>query len=93
MDDSLYGDESPADKPEENASVDEENAEEPTALLPMSALGGNAKVGDMLTLKVLKLHGDEVEVSIASSSDDEAGETESYGDEDMDMDTDKMMET
>ena len=51
-------------------SVDEEEAANPTALLPTSALGKNAKVGDSITVKVVKIYGDEVEVSISSSEKD-----------------------
>lgn len=72
MDDSLYagdgsGKESAAeDSPE---SIDEENAENPTALIPTSALGGKAKVGDSVMLKVVAIHDDEAEVEIASSKE------------------------
>ncbi len=74
VDDSLYSDGEPSDaadaKAEPQDSVDEKAAENPTALLPLSALGGKAKAGDTVTMKVVKLHGDEVEVEISSSSDE-----------------------
>jgi len=47
-------------------SVDEEEAANPTALLPVSALGKNAKIGDTVTLKITKLYDDEAEVEISS---------------------------
>ncbi len=50
--------------------MDDEAAENPTALLPLSALGGKAKPGDTVTLKIVKLHGDEVEVEISSSKEE-----------------------
>ncbi len=86
MDDSLYSDDSSESKSAQ--SVDEETAENPTALLPLSALGGKAKVGDTLTLKILKLHGEEAEVEIVSAGDSEKSKPDS-GEE---PDTDKMME-
>ncbi len=74
MDDSLYSDGKSSDAADEKSapqdSVDEKAAETPTALLPLSALGGKAKPGDTVTMKVVKLHGDEVEVEISSSSDE-----------------------
>ncbi len=49
-------------------SIDEVEAKNPTALLPTSALGEGVREGDTVTVKVVKLHGDEVEVEISSSS-------------------------
>ena len=88
MDDSLYSDES-ADSKSAPESVDEQAAENPTALLPLSALGGKAKVGDILTLKIVKLHGDEAEVEIESAHE---GKSESESDSGEEPDTDRMME-
>jgi len=70
MDDSLYSDDSASDKTEKETpeSVDEEESQNPTALIPTSALGGNAKQGDTITMRVVKVHGEEVEVEISSSS-------------------------
>lgn len=76
MDDSLYSDESSSDsKSDAESSVDEEAAENPTALLPVSSLGG-AKVGDTVTVKIVKLHGDEAEVKISSSDNESESESE-----------------
>lgn len=50
----------------ETASVDEVEAANPTALLPTSSLGSNPKVGDVVSLKVVKIHDEEVEVEITS---------------------------
>jgi len=47
-------------------SVDEEEAANPTALIPTSALGKNAKIGDTVTLKIVKLYDDEAEVEITT---------------------------
>lgn len=50
----------------EELSVDEEEAENPTALLPRAALGKGAKIGDTVTLKVVAIHGDdEIEVALS----------------------------
>lgn len=64
-------------------SVDEQNAENATALLPKSALGKNVKEGDKITLTVTKLHGEEVMVSLSSKSKTEKTEPKS-ADEDID---------
>lgn len=47
-------------------SIDEEEAANPTALLPTSALGKGAKVGDTITIKVVKIYDEEAEVQISS---------------------------
>lgn len=71
LDDSLYADE-PAEKAKPD-SVDEEAAENPTALLPLSAFGGKAKAGDTVTMRIVKVHGsDEVEVEISESVEEES---------------------
>jgi len=79
MDPAIYSDEAPAK--EETAapdkSVDEQNAEKPTALLPVSALGKGVKVGDSITLTVTKLAGDEATVELSGS---EETETATMGD-------------
>lgn len=75
MDDSLYA-EKGMDETAPKESVDEESAAKPTALIPTSAFGGNVTVGDTVTMKVLKLHGEEVEVELSSD-----GETESPAEE------------
>lgn len=84
MDDELYDDESAEkSKPE---SVDEESSENPTALLPLSAFGGKAKVGDTVTMKVVKLHGDEVAVEISESEVEEPDSETKTDDELMELD-------
>ncbi len=88
VDDSLYSDGESSDATEEKTeptdSVDEEAAENPTALLPLSALGGKAKAGDTVTMKVVKLHGsDEVEVEITSSSDETPDKEPATDDEEL----------
>lgn len=60
---------------DETASVDEEEAANPTALIPTSALGGSPKVGDTVTLKVVALHDQEAEVSIKSGKSKDKEET------------------
>ena len=94
LDEELYSDDS--DKGESDAaeeksepadSVDEEAAEHSTALLPASALG-KVKAGDTVTMKVVKLHGDEIEVAISSSTkDDEEPETKTDEEELLEMDS------
>ena len=82
MDDSLYSDNGTDDgKDEPNQSVDEENAENPTALIPLSALGKGAKEGDTITLKVKKIEGEEAVVEIASGKNGESKEDTSADDE------------
>jgi hypothetical protein len=75
MDDSLYadkGDEKESPDEGANESVDEENAENPTALIPLSALGKGAKEGDSITLKVKKIEGEEAVVEIAAGKSEES---------------------
>ncbi len=61
-------------------SIDEEEAASPTALIPTSALGKSAKVGDTITIKVVKIYDDEAEVQI-SSGKTPTSETQSADDE------------
>jgi hypothetical protein len=76
VDDSLYAangadkEGAAEDAPE---SVDAESAENPTALIPLSALGKGAKVGDTISLKVTKIEGEEAVVEIASNADTKSG--------------------
>ena len=49
-------------------SIDEEEESNPTALLPVSSLGGNVKVGDSVTVRVVKVYDDEAEVEITSGN-------------------------
>jgi len=74
MDDSLYagdGAEKETSAEETPESVDEENAENPTALIPLSALGKGAKIGDTISLKVTKIEGEEAVVEIAAGESKE----------------------
>ncbi len=91
MDDAFYSDggsqdgNDPAEeKGETTDSIDEEEAENPTALIPMSALGDNAKEGDVITMRVKKVYGDEVEVSISSSKDSKPKKESQSPDEELD---------
>lgn len=90
MDDALYsapeGDKEEATK-DEAASIDDQNEENPTALIPLSALGKNVKEGDSITLKVSKIDGEEAIVSL-SSGDKKANKEQSSDDE-----LDSMSET
>ena len=90
MDDSLYGDKAATETTTPEESVDEKSAENATALIPTSALSESVKVGDTVTMKVLKLHGEEVEVELSSASDAEnPAEEQSAGEELDSMDNEK----
>ncbi len=57
---------SPPDRGEGAKTVDEQEQEPQTALLPKSILGGKTfKEGEEVVLKIVKDHGDEIEVSYA----------------------------
>ena len=77
LDPTIYSDEAPPEKEEAapEQSVDEQAAEKPTALLPLSALGKGVKVGDTITLTVTKLAGEEATVELSGNRDEET-ETE-----------------
>lgn len=64
-------------------SVDEQNAENVTAILPTASLGKNVKDGDSITMTVKKVHGAETEVILSSKSKTEKTEPKS-ADEDID---------
>lgn len=66
---------------ESTESVDEENAENPTALIPLSALGKGAKEGDTITLKVKKIEGDEAIVELEGGNNADTGKDTSADDE------------
>lgn len=55
----------------ETRSVDEEEAANPTSLIPLSALGENVKEGDTVTVRVVKLYDDEAEVEVTSGKTEE----------------------
>ncbi len=76
MDPGLYGDSSKSMKgksPPE--SIDEEEAEHPTALLDLKILTGKdgvkPKVGEERVVKITAIHGDEAEVMYAPEKPDE----------------------
>lgn len=62
-------------------SVDDEEAANPTALLPTSALGKGVKVGDSISIKVVKIYDDEAEVEISPSKPQPETEEMSVGNE------------
>ena len=74
MDDAFYEKPEPGAESESGPSkevpesIDEEEESNPTALLPVSSLGGNVKVGDSVTVRVVKVYDDEAEVEITSGN-------------------------
>ncbi len=82
MDDSLYGESSkPMSKSKSPPeSIDEEEAEHPTALLDLKILTGKdgvkPKVGEERVVKITAIHGDEAEVMYAPEKPDEEEEHE-----------------
>ncbi len=72
-DDAFYSAvEEPADKGDSEGasdadSVDEEAEKSPTALIPLSAIGKRAKVGDSITVKVMKIEGEDAVVELSST--------------------------
>ncbi len=71
-DDAFYsgaGDEEPTgdEKDATPDSVDEEAEKSPTALIPLSAIGKRAKVGDSITVKVMKIEGEDAVVELSST--------------------------
>lgn len=71
VDDSLYGEDTPKSKPE---SVDEEEAMNASALVDLKVLTGKhgpPKEGDEIVVKVVKIHGDQAEISYAPEKPDE----------------------
>lgn len=85
VDDAFYsapeGDKEEAPK-DEAESIDDQNEENPTALIPLSALGKNVKEGDSITLKVSKIEGEEAIVSL--SSGDKKTDKEQSSDDELD---------
>lgn len=65
-------------------SIDEEEAANPTALIPTSALGKSAKIGDTITLKVVKIYDDEAEVRISSGKTKTTTEETMSADDELD---------
>lgn len=77
IDGGLYSDEeSPAQG--DSKSVDDQNSEQPTGLIPKSLLAGKKfNPGDEVVLKIVADHGDEIEVEYAPAKPgDESSETE-----------------
>lgn len=67
--DRMYSEGKTPSKESDPASVDEEAAKAPTALLPKSVFGGGeVKEGETITVKVVSVHDDEVEVAKVSSA-------------------------
>lgn len=75
-----------ADKSSEKSP---ENSEAETSLLPKAMFGGNCKVGDTYKVRVVAIHGDELEVEHAGEKKLDPKETE---DDDMVNPVDRMME-
>lgn len=86
VDEDLYDPGTPKPK-----SVDEQEAEEPTALLPKSILAGKKfDPGDEVVLKIVAMHGDEVEVEYATEKPGEEDHDESKPHDDMDGELSSM---
>lgn len=88
--DSLYASGEPADKGKgENESIDQEEAESETAMVPNKILQGKSgeplKEGDEVVLKIVKNFGDESEVAYSETKPGEIGGGEGAGaDEELD---------
>ena len=87
MDDAFYADDSEGSEKEAPESIDEEESKYATALIPTSALGESAKKGDMITMKVVKVYGDEVEVELSSSRENNKTESQTPSEELDEMDS------
>lgn len=79
----------PDDSEGEGSSPNPDNESE-TSLLPKSMFGGDCKVGDVYKVKVVAIHGDELEVEPAG--EEKTDKQESTEDEDMRNPVDRMME-
>ena len=66
------------------------DSESESSLLPKSMFGGDCKVGDVYKVKVIAIHGDELEVEKAG--EEKADKNEPSEDEEMMNPVDKMME-
>ena len=69
--------------PADAETVDGENADNPTCLVPKSMLGG-ARKGDTITMRIVADHGDECELAY------QGGETESKPKEDYERELDDL---
>lgn len=77
--DSLYSDNAEASPPKEGAtSIDQENADDQTALVPTKLLqpddGKPLKVGDEIVVQIAAIHGDEAEIKYAPKKEKSADE-------------------
>lgn len=88
--DSLYGSESVSDKHEASESVDQEEAEGVTAVVPnklLSPEGEPLKEGDEIVVRVVKNYGDETEIEYApkkgggEEAETETPKADDYGSE------------
>ena len=82
----------PKDAPDDSEGEGSPNPdnESETSLLPKSMFGGECKVGDVYKVKVVAIHGDELEVEPAG--EEKTDKQESTEDEDMRNPVDRMME-
>lgn len=74
----------------ENQSEDAAGDEQETALLPSSLFGGDCKVGDTYTVKVVAKYDDELEVEPVSEKSKGKSESKDYGMKDAEMEMDNM---
>lgn len=94
--DSLYASGEPTETKGrgEGESIDQEEAEATTAILPMKVAQGKhpdpVKEGDEIVLKVVKVYGDEVEVEYSETPASKIGKSEGYGESDANAELDKM---
>lgn len=77
--DSLYSEDSAPDKGKENPeSIDQEEQEGTTAVVPMKLLQGKhpepIKEGEEIVVKAVKVYGDEVEIAYSETKPGEIGE-------------------
>lgn len=78
VDEGLYGEDSAAPTKAPPKSIDEQEAESPTALIPKSLLAGKKfNPGDEIMLQIVAEHGEEVEVKYAPEKPEEPSETKS----------------
>lgn len=80
---------SQSSKESDSKSNSETENESESSLLPKSMFGGDCKVGDVYKVKVIAIHGDELEVEPAG--EEKSDKNESSEDEDMMNPVDKMM--
>lgn len=76
-----------AEKSPEKAPEKSDDSEAETSLLPKSLFGGDCKVGDTYKVRVVAIHGDELEVEPAGEESDKKD-----SEDDMANPVDRMME-